>query len=44
MSKFDINSIGNNLIKVEGNIIFKLHIMTSIKCLRWYNDKAYYTN
>lgn len=24
MSKFDINAIGNNLIKVDGNIIFKL--------------------
>ena len=24
MSKFDVNSIGNNLIKVNGNIIFKL--------------------
>ena len=24
MSKFDVNSLGNNLIKVYGNIIFKL--------------------
>lgn len=24
MSKFDVDNIGNNLIKVEGNIIFKL--------------------
>lgn len=24
MSKFDINSIGNNLLKVDGTIIFKL--------------------
>ena len=24
MSKFDVNNIGNNLIKVNGNIIFKL--------------------
>ena len=24
MSKFDTNNIGNNLIKVDGNIIFKL--------------------
>lgn len=24
MSKFDANNIGNNLIKVDGNIIFKL--------------------
>lgn len=24
MSKFDVNSLGNNLIKVDGNIIFKL--------------------
>lgn len=24
MSKFDINAIGNNLTKVDGNIIFKL--------------------
>lgn len=24
MSKFDTNAVGNNLIKVDGNIIFKL--------------------
>ena len=24
MSKFDVNSLGNNLIKVKGNIVFKL--------------------
>lgn len=24
MSKFDINTLGNNLLKVDGNIIFKL--------------------
>lgn len=24
MSKFDVNSLGNNLIKVNGNIVFKL--------------------
>lgn len=24
MSKFDINAVGNNLIKVDGKIIFKL--------------------
>lgn len=24
MSKFDINSLGNNLIKVDGKIVFKL--------------------
>lgn len=24
MSKFDLNNIGNNLLKVDGNIIFKL--------------------
>ena len=24
MSKFDVNALGNNLIKVHGNIIFKL--------------------
>ena len=24
MSKFDKNSLGNNLIKVDGNVIFKL--------------------
>lgn len=24
MSKFDINSVGNNLIKVDGKIVFKL--------------------
>ena len=24
MSKFDIDNIGNNLIKVDGNVIFKL--------------------
>ncbi len=24
MSKFDTNNIGNNLIKVDGNVIFKL--------------------
>lgn len=24
MSKFDTNNIGNNLVKVDGNIIFKL--------------------
>lgn len=24
MSKFDINTAGNNLIKVKGNVIFKL--------------------
>lgn len=24
MSKFDLNNIGNNLIKVDGNVIFKL--------------------
>ncbi len=24
MSKFDSNNIGNNLIKVDGNVIFKL--------------------
>ena len=24
MSKFDINTTGNNLIKVKGNVIFKL--------------------
>lgn len=24
MSKFDINSVGNNLIKVDGKVVFKL--------------------
>ena len=24
MSKFDVDNIGNNLIKVDGNVIFKL--------------------
>ena len=24
MSKFDVNSLGNNLIKVDGDIVFKL--------------------
>ncbi len=29
MSKFDVDNIGNNLIKVSGNIIFKLQEVLS---------------
>lgn len=43
MSKFDVNNIGNNLIKVNGNIIFKLqdvlnkNNITKYKLLRMTN-------
>ena len=36
MSKFDTNNIGNNLIKVDGNILFKLQDVLNSKKITKY--------
>ena len=36
MSKFDVNSLGNNLIKVNGNIVFKLQSVLEKKDITKY--------
>lgn len=36
MSKFDKDTLGNNLLKVEGKIVFKLQEMIDRKCTTKY--------